>query len=99
MTFHTVSGALDCVSILRLFQFRVTLPNGTSLPSVFPAPNAQLPMVPDNISDLGDAASEGKLSYDLGAIDDKELEVIVERIRSHPQYGSLLQRVRKVASL
>ena len=56
-------------------------------------------MVPENISDLGDAASEGKLSYDLGAIDDKELEVIVERIRSHPQYGTLLQRVRKVASL
>lgn len=98
MTFHTVSEALDCVSILRLFQFRVELPNGTTLPSVFPAPNAQLPMIPENLSDFGDTALEGKLSYDLSTIDDKELELIVERIRSHPQYSSLLQRVRKVAS-
>ena len=99
MTFHTVSEALDCVCILRLFQFHVTIPNGTTLPPVFPAPNAQLPMIPENISDFADGSMEGKLSYDLNAIDDKELETIVERIRTHPQYASLLQRVRKVASL
>lgn len=96
LTFHAVSEAYDCVSILRLFQYHVEVQGNVTLPTVLPAPNSHLPTIPERVTDILDTEPEEKTSFDLNTIGDKELGELIEKIRNHPQYSVLLQRVRSL---
>ena len=67
-----------------------------TLPAVLPAPNSHLPMIPEKVMDILDMESEEKTSFDLNTIGDKELGELIGKIRNHPQYSVLLQRVRNL---
>lgn len=84
------------MSILRLFQYHVEVQGNVTLPTVLPAPNSHLPTIPERVTDILDTEPEEKTSFDLNTIGDKELGELIEKIRNHPQYSVLLQRVRSL---
>ena len=53
-------------------------------------------MIPEKVMDILDMESEEKTSFDLNTIGDKELGELIGKIRNHPQYSVLLQRVRNL---
>ena len=102
LTFQTGSEASDCTALLKKWGYPVSIPSGWTLPSVLPSPQSDMPPFPERGEEvsgevnLPDTTHPNPSSIQL--TNNEDLRAAILRIRSDPNYSSLLARVQSILS-